>query len=80
MWILDVVFDFNIKMWKINFVPFFEAKVGGATYTQINTVISYFNLKFPLPALFCSNVVYKYTCSCDKNTSYIGMTTRQLFV
>ena len=47
---------------------------------QTFKIISYFNLKFPLPALFCSNVVYKYTCSWDKNTSYIGMTTRQLFV
>ena len=32
------MFDFNIKMWKKIFVPFFEAKVGGATYTRINTV------------------------------------------
>ena len=49
-------------------------------YFKSFKTISYFNLKFPLPALFCSNVVYKYTCSWDKNTSYIGMTTRQLFV
>ena len=47
---------------------------------QTFKIVSYFNLKFPLPVLFCSNVVYKYTCSCDKNTSFIGMTTRQLFV
>ena len=39
MCILEVVIDFNIKMWKKNFVPFFEAKVGGATYTRINTVV-----------------------------------------
>ena len=47
---------------------------------QTFKIISYFSLEFSLPALFCSNVVYKYTCSCDKNTSSIGMTTRQLFV
>ena len=47
---------------------------------QTFKIIPYFNLKFPLPALFCSNVVHKYTCFCDKNTSYIGMTTGQLFV
>ena len=47
---------------------------------QTFKIISYFNLKFSLPALFCSNVVYEYTCSCDKNTSYIGMTTRRLLV
>ena len=43
-------------------------------------IVSYFYLKVFLPSLFCSNVVYKYTCSCDKSTSYIGMTTRRLFL
>ena len=47
---------------------------------QTFKIISYFNLNFPLPAFFCSNVVYQYTCSCDKNTAYISMTTRQLCV
>ena len=47
---------------------------------QTFKIISHFNLKLPLPALFCSNVVYKYTCSCDKNRSYIDMIIRQLFV
>ena len=32
------MFDFNIKMWKINFVPFFEAKVGGVAYTQMRLI------------------------------------------
>ena len=53
-----------------------DIKIAYQTFKKI----SCFNLKSPLPALSCSNVVYKYTCSCDKNTSYIGMTTRQLFV
>ena len=47
---------------------------------QTFEIISYFNLKFPLPALFCLNVVYQYTCSDDKNTSYICVTTRRLFI
>ena len=47
---------------------------------QTFKIISYFNLKFPLPALFCLNVVYQYTCSGDKNKSYIGMTIRRLFI
>ena len=53
-----------------------DIKIGYQTFE----IISYFNLKFPLPALFCSNVVYKYTCSCDNNMSYIDLTTRQLFL
>ena len=40
---------------------------------------SYFNLKYPLPALFCPSVVYQYTCFRDKKTSHVSMTTRQLF-
>ena len=40
---------------------------------------SYFNLKYPLPALFCPSVFYQYTCFCDKKTSHVSMTTRQLF-
>ena len=40
---------------------------------------SYFNLKPSCPQLFQSNVVYKFTCSCDKSATYIGETRRQLF-
>ena len=47
---------------------------------QTFEIVSYFNLKFPLPALSWLNVVYQYTCFCDKNTSYICMTTRRLFI
>ena len=53
-----------------------DIKIAYQTYK----IFSYFNLDFPLPTLFCSNVVHKYTYSCDKNMSYVGMTTRQLFV
>ena len=27
---------------------------------------------------FCSNVVYKFSCSCDTNKTYIGMSSRHL--
>ena len=47
---------------------------------QTFKIISYFNFKFSLPARFCFNVVCQYTCSYDKNTSYIIITTRQVFV
>ena len=42
-------------MWKKNFVPFFEAKVGGATYTRINTVAIFLH---PLEILRVYNVHY----------------------
>ena len=40
---------------------------------QTFKIILYFNLKISFTPLFCLNIVYKYTCSCDKNTPYIGM-------
>ena len=46
-------------------------------YTTIKTG-SYFQLKCSTPVTLISNVVYKFTCSCDTNISYIGMTTRHL--
>ena len=39
---------------------------------------SYFQLKCVTPVELVSNVVYKFSCSCDTNMSYIGMTTRHL--
>ena len=38
----------------------------------------YFQLKSKTPHAFSSNVVYQFTCSCDTNLSYIGMSTRHL--
>ena len=38
----------------------------------------YFSLKDQTPPLFAPNVVYKFQCSVDGGTSYIGVTTRQL--
>ena len=39
----------------------------------------YFSLKSKCSILFKSNVVYKFTCSRDRSTTYIGETQRQLF-
>ena len=39
---------------------------------------SYFQLKSCTPLALFSNVVYKFTCSCDTNLTYIGMFSRHL--
>jgi hypothetical protein len=39
----------------------------------------YFSLKSKCSTLFKSNVVYKFTCSRDRSTTYIGETQRHLF-
>ena len=39
---------------------------------------SYFQLKSCTPLALCSNVVYKFTCSCDTNLTYIRMSSRHL--
>ena len=46
-------------------------------FTTMKTA-SYFLLKCDTPFALLSNVVYKFTCSCDANNKYIGMTTRHM--
>jgi hypothetical protein len=41
-------------------------------------VSDYFSLKSQTPKLLTSNVVYKFTCLCDTNLTYIGKTKRHL--
>ena len=41
-------------------------------------VSSYFSLKSKSPSLLSSNVVYKFSCLCDTNLTYIGKTKRHL--
>ena len=41
-------------------------------------VINYFQLKFKTPVALCSNVVYKFSCSCIMNKTYIGMSFKHL--
>ncbi len=42
-------------------------------------VSEYFSLKSSASVLYKSNVVYKFTCFCDRSISYIGESRRQLF-
>lgn len=42
-------------------------------------VQSYFSLKSRCSTLFTANVVYLFSCPCDKSVSYVGETRRQLF-
>ena len=44
------------------------------------TVGDYFGLKDRTPKLFSPNVVYKFQCFDDETVSYIGTTSRQLWV
>ena len=44
------------------------------------TVGDYFGLKEKTPKMFSSNVVYKFQCFEDETVSYIGTTSRQLWV
>jgi len=41
---------------------------------------NYFSLKSRTPRFMCSNVVYRFTCLCDTNSSYIGVTIRPLCI
>ena len=41
-------------------------------------VVNYFQLKSKTPVGLCSNVVYKFSCSCDTNMTYIGMSSKHL--
>ena len=43
-------------------------------------VSNYFSLKSQTPRILTSNVVYKFTCLCDTNLTYIGKTKRHLVV
>ena len=43
-------------------------------------VSRYFSLKSQTPKILTSNVVYKFTCLCDTNLTYIGKTKRHLKV
>ena len=41
-------------------------------------VLNYFQLKFKTLVALCSNVVYKFSYSCDTNKTYISMSSRHL--
>ena len=53
---------------NVNIVPVYKSfKIG-----------RYFQLKSDTPLALCLNAVYKFTCSCDINLTYYGMSTRHL--
>ena len=54
----------------------FDVKVS-VIYKTFKTG-NYFQLKSRTPLNLCSNVVYKFTCSCDSNLTYIGKSSRHL--
>ena len=45
---------------------------------KIFKVKNYFLLKSRTPKALCSNVIYKFTGSCDTNMTYIGLSSRHL--
>ena len=49
------------------------------TYSCFKTN-NYFPLTSRTPHALCSNVIYKFTCSCDMNLTYAGMTSRPLSI
>ena len=52
------------KLFHVNF----DFK-GSAIFKTFKTG-TYFQLRSRIPLLLCSNVVYKFTCSCDSNLTY----------
>ena len=40
-------------------------------------VVNYFQLKSKTPVALCSNVVYRFSCSCDTNKTYIEMFSKR---
>ena len=57
-----------LKQFDIRLLPLYHT----------NKVGQYFQLKSETLLPLCSNVLYKFTCSCDKNLTCIGMSSRHL--
>ena len=57
-----------LKQFDIKLIPLYPTNKAG----------QYFQLKSATPLPLCSNVVYKFTCWCDTNLTYIGMYSRHL--
>ena len=54
----------------------FDVRLNALNRT--NKVGEYFQLKSATPLSLCSNVFYKFICSCDTNLIYIGKSSRHL--
>ena len=63
-----------------NFAKIIKNKIGVTIVTVYKSfkIGRYFQLKSNTSLALCSNVVYKFTCSCDMNLSNYGMSTRHL--
>ena len=63
--------DISKLIWKfsaVHLTPIYKTwKVG-----------NYFNLKSNTPALLLSNIVYRFSCPCDVDLTYIGKSTRHV--
>ena len=67
---------------KNKIITFFNYELKVTVSPVFNTfkVSNYFSLKSQTPKQLMANVVYKYTCLCDTNITYIGETKRHLAV
>ena len=69
--------EFKNKIVKLFYNEF---KVSITPVFNTFKVSNYFSLKSQTPKQLLANVVYKYTCLCDTNITYIGKTKRHLAV
>ena len=67
---------------KNKLIAFFNYELKVTVSPVFNTfkVSNYFSLKSQTPKQLMANVVYKYTCLCDTNLTYIGETKRHFAV
>ena len=69
--------DFKNKISKLFFN---DLRINITPVFNTFKISSYFSLKSQMPKILKSDVVYKFTCLCDTNISYIGKTKRHLVV
>ena len=69
--------DFKSKIVKLFYD---ELRIDIVPVFNTFKVSNYFTLKSRTPKLLMANVVYKFTCLCDTNSTYIGKTKRHLAV
>ena len=69
--------DFKSKIVKLFYE---ELRIDIVPVFNTFKVSNYFTLKSRTPKLLMANVVYKFTCLCDTNLTYIGKTKRHLAV
>ena len=73
----DLSHDFKSKIVKLFYD---ELRIDIIPVFNTFKVSNYFTLKSQTPKQLIANVVYKFTCLCDTNLTYIGKTKRHLAV